>query len=353
MTAQDTLLAQILPMFTGQTERVATEALRYILQQSEAARAALESMLSTAGVEVDSLTRFQTEAPGDEGERVDLVCYDASGDERVLIEAKFWAGLTDNQPNTYIDRLPQCGHSALLFIAPAQRMETLWPELRRIAAKANHTLSSVSESVDLRCVAIDGSERKMILTSWRAMLNLMASHAGADTKVVSDIQQLLGLTDTMDANAFLPLHSEELGPASARRIQDFLNLVSKVRDRTQSTGLVRWSRRVSNSGGSSGLWGTLADAEIWFGFDPLAWANRGDTPLWVQITGLETLEEDDALQRLRSLDKKVSELIQTDSAEWYIPLYLPTGVEESTVLDAVVCQLERRTRPGPRTMRTT
>ena len=124
-----TLFAQILPIFTNQTERVATEALRYILQQSEPARNALERTLLTAGVEVGSLTRFQTEASGDEGERVDLVCYDERGTKRVLIEAKFWAGLTDNQPNTYLAGLPEEGHSALLFVAPAQRMETLWPEL--------------------------------------------------------------------------------------------------------------------------------------------------------------------------------------------------------------------------------
>ncbi len=36
------LFAQILPMFTGQTERAATEALRHILQRSEAARGALD-----------------------------------------------------------------------------------------------------------------------------------------------------------------------------------------------------------------------------------------------------------------------------------------------------------------------
>ncbi len=133
MATNTSLFAQILPMFTGQTERAATEALRHILVQSELAREALEQMLRTAGVEVGSLTRFQTEASGDEGERVDLVCYDASGDERVLIEAKFWAGLTDNQPNTYLSRMPEDGYSVLLFVAPAQRIETLWPELRRRA----------------------------------------------------------------------------------------------------------------------------------------------------------------------------------------------------------------------------
>lgn len=56
MTTQNTLLAHIVPMY-GKTELVATEALRYILEQSGAARKALESMLRASGVEVSSLTR--------------------------------------------------------------------------------------------------------------------------------------------------------------------------------------------------------------------------------------------------------------------------------------------------------
>ena len=135
-----------------------------ILQQSEAARKALEDMVRTGGARIGTLTRFETEVSGEEGERVDLVCFDRNGTKRLLIEAKFWAGLTDNQPNTYIDGLPEHGHSALLFVAPAQRIETLWPELCR-RAEANHTLSALSESGDLRCVAIDGSDRKVMLTS--------------------------------------------------------------------------------------------------------------------------------------------------------------------------------------------
>ena len=100
MTTPTTLLAAVMPLFTDQTERVATEALRHILQHSDPARAALSTMLHTAGVATDPLTRFQTEVSGDDGERVDLVCSDAAGTERILIEAKFWASLTDNQPNT-------------------------------------------------------------------------------------------------------------------------------------------------------------------------------------------------------------------------------------------------------------
>ena len=68
---------------------------------------------------------------GTKGERLDLVAYDAGGSERVLIEAKFWAGLTDNQPNTYLARLLRAGEPAvLLFVAPEQRLVTVWTEIR-------------------------------------------------------------------------------------------------------------------------------------------------------------------------------------------------------------------------------
>ena len=202
-----TLFAQIVPMF-GQTEVAATAALRHILEQSESARDALERMLLAAGVEVGSLTRFQTEAIGAEGERVDLVCYDEHGTERVLIEAKFWAGLTDNQPNTYLARLPEDTHSALLFVVPAQRIETLWPELCR-RAEEQHELRFISDdptSGELRGVSIDDNGHKMLLTSWRAVLERMESQASlaGDRAAVRDLEQLRGLTERMDSDAFLP-----------------------------------------------------------------------------------------------------------------------------------------------------
>ena len=194
-----TLFAQILPIFTNQTERVATEALKHILHHSEPARNALERMLLDAGVEVGSLARFLTEASGEEGERVDLVCYDGDDTERVLVEAKFWAGLTDNQPNTYLARLPKDTHSALLFVAPAQRIETLWPELCR-RAEEQHELRVASDtpmSGELRGVSIGDSGHKMLLTSWRAVLERMESQASiaGDRAAVQDIEQLYGLIE--------------------------------------------------------------------------------------------------------------------------------------------------------------
>lgn len=319
MTMQNTLLAHIVPMY-GKTEVVATEALRYILEQSESARKALEQMLRAAGVAVDSLTRFQTEAVGDEGERVDLVCYDEHGTERVLIEAKFWAGLTDNQPNTYLARLPEDTHSVLLFVAPAQRIETLWPELCR-RAEEQHTLTVTSDvpvSGELRGVSIDSNGHKMLLTSWRAVLEQMESQTSLaeDRAAVRDIEQLRGLTERMDSDAFLPIHSDELGQEFPRRM---LNLVRLIDDATQRATAKGWADttglRITPQWYGYGRYLRLRGIEAWFGINFQYWASNGSSPLWIR-------NYSDGL--------------------WYW-VHLPTGMEYQEVLDYVVDQLDHFT----------
>ena len=317
MTTNITLFAQIVPMF-GQTEVAATAALRHILKQSESARSALERMLLNAGVEVGSLTRFQTEAIGEEGERVDLVCYDEHGVERVLIEAKFWAGLTDNQPSTYLARLPEDTHSVLMFIVPAQRIETLWPELCR-RAEEQHKLSVTSDtptSGELRGISVDGNGHKMMVTSWRAVLEQMESRASmtTDLATVADIKQLRGLTERMDSDAFLPIHPEELGQEVPRRM---LNLADLVDDATQRAIANGWADatglRATPQRYGYGRYFRLHHVVVWFGIDmgSWAWVDSGHTPLW---------------------------LGPSDNS-WWDPIYLPTGVEYPDVLDSVVEQI--------------
>lgn len=310
------LFAHIVPLY-GKTELVATEALRYILEQSEAARNALERMLLDAGVEVGSLARFLTEVSGEEGERVDMVCSDENGTERVLIEAKFWAGLTDNQPNTYLARLSANTHAALLFIAPAQRIETLWPELCRRAEEQHQLLVTpdTPTSEEPRGVSIGDNGHKMLLISWRALLERMESRASkaGDRAVVRDIEQLHGLTERMDSNSFLPIHSDELGQEFPRRMLNFAGLVDDAAQRAMAEGWadaegLRITRRSYGHGRNLRIYGVV----VWFGIDLEFWADQGDSPLWVH----------------------------SQDGRWSDPILLPTGAERLEVLDAVVEQLD-------------
>ncbi|MDE0393255.1 MAG: hypothetical protein OYK82_00605 [Gammaproteobacteria bacterium] len=75
-----------------------------------------------------------TQANGEDGARRDLVGFDERGAERWLIEARFWAGLTENQTLSYLRRSASDGGDscALLFVAPAVRRAPLWHELFRL-----------------------------------------------------------------------------------------------------------------------------------------------------------------------------------------------------------------------------
>ena len=135
MTTRQTLLAQLSAKVPGmrfsQTEDIAVEALAHILSNSRPARKAVEDLLESHGAEIGPIEGVRTQVAGDTGDRPDLAGTDEHGVECLLIEAKFWAGLTEDQPVEYLSRILSNPPSALLVVAPAARFESLWVELRR------------------------------------------------------------------------------------------------------------------------------------------------------------------------------------------------------------------------------
>jgi hypothetical protein len=62
----------------------------------------------------------------------DLVGTDGEGDNVFVVENKFWAELTSNQPLGYLPLLPKSKSSALFFVCPEKRLATLHSELIRL-----------------------------------------------------------------------------------------------------------------------------------------------------------------------------------------------------------------------------
>ena len=172
----------------------------------------------------------------------------------------------------------------------------------------------ISESGDLRCAAIDGSERKMMATSWRAVLEQMGSRANTagDSVAVRDIEQLRGLTEREDSDAFLPIHSDELGQEFPRRVLNLVGLVNDATERIIANGWADASRsRVASRWHGYGRNFRFHDMALWFGIDFELWALHGQTPLW----------------------------LQTPDGNSFEPIHVPTSVEHSEVLESVVEQL--------------
>ena len=330
MTNDKSLLAHLAWKFTKQAETLATEALGYILSQSSAARHALQETVRTGGADVGPITQVGTEVRGEKGERLDLVGSDEHGSERVLVEVKFWAGLTDNQPNTYLERLPADANPAvLLFVAPEARLETLWTEVLRRADEKFNLEDTGGQGI--KTAVVDKSERRLMLTSWRALLGSMSSRASidGDSSAERDILQLNALCEREDTEAFLPLRPEEFGPAFPRRMLKLRQLVRDATDRAVRAGFgditgrkvtpqVYGYGRNFRIGSKETVW-----ARAWFGVDYECWATEEDTPLWLHL--------DARHESTMDIINKIN--------YGRVSFKLPVGVEYDEVLRSVVEQL--------------
>ena len=150
MPDNDTLLAYLVSSFPGNKEDIATEALRHMFDHSDACGVALNDVIQSGVRGVNAITAVKSQVLHADGTRPDLVGFDETGMERVLIEVKFWAELTPNQPNAYINRLPDDGPALVMFLAPEDRIKSLWPQLQvRVSRQFGPLVETVSER---RCV---------------------------------------------------------------------------------------------------------------------------------------------------------------------------------------------------------
>lgn len=353
--AKTSLLAHLANRFTNLKETLATEALGYILSQSAPARVALQEMLMSGGANVGAIARVQTEVEISKAAKVDLIGFDAGEAKRALIEVKFWAGLTENQPNTYLKELLKNDEpSALLFVAPESRQETLWPEVLHLANAGGFALSETTGTA-LPSAVVNGGPHRLMLTSWRAMLREMRGKAG-DVTVEKDIDQLQVLCDQQDRIAFLPLRAGELGPGFSKRAinlhylyWDVIARMKQMEELVSFDGLAAGGAKpnfghffhLGNHRGNSDA--GIADG-AWVGVHYEYCTQYRETPFWVILLGWGdgSPKIKEVRERLAAARRKTGlDYIDIDgkSPASLIPTHLPAGVEYEVVLDSVVGQI--------------
>ena len=124
----------------------------------------------------------------------DLEVFDSRHVRTVLVEAKFDARLTRNQPNGYLNKLPLGENAALLFLSPSNRAAGMWRQIREKARGSGRNLEDAS-GWRVHSVRIDGSNHYLMLARWTDLMEEMlkqANESGA-SEVESSVQQLRGL----------------------------------------------------------------------------------------------------------------------------------------------------------------
>ena len=231
------LLGHVAPGLTSQLENLATEALLYLLRRYEPAKEAFVDLVSATGHAATGDLAFGSQVRMSHGSIPDLVGQAADGAEVLLVEAKFWAPLTQNQPAGYLRRLPEDERGTVLFLAPEERQESLWQTLSDRCRAAG--LDPQEETADLpRWLAarVPGAGR-LAVASWSHVLGRMEGRleeAGED-RGAHEVWQLGGLCRRLEE----PVRLGEAPPGSEERKAQLKSIVNEAAARLKEAGVLQ------------------------------------------------------------------------------------------------------------------
>lgn len=316
--------------FSQVNEDVATDALAYILESSDAARMSITKFLRNLDPKINDLT-FKTQQV--EGNiRPDLWGY-MNNEPHVFIENKFWAGLTDNQPVGYLNQLAKFDDpKVLLFVAPSERTHSLWREVSKRINESNYTMSALPEQMGFVYAAKLDNLSSIAITSWDKLISIIEHHCIDEPNTRSDLTQLKALCDSANIDSYIPITGSEKTDQRYPAIMLQIGSISKeVIDKCVGIGLLnvdglrpqsswdrigRYARFVTDDSNGPGFW---------FGIHLELWKKHGNTPLWIVFTNTpfgQAAYVKPKLEKWASKNNAVSTMIGNDFA---MSLDLPVG----------------------------
>ena len=268
-----TVLAHVAWMLRGSFEDLAVEALGYILNSSKTATQALEVVVRDGGQNVSSIRMVQTQVVEETGATPDLSCLDEDGEKHVLIEAKFDAMLTKNQPVQYLKHLPDDRSSVLLVVAPKRRIEPLWKEMMDLV-RASGDFAVGEEAVSESLIGAPVSEcSTLMLVSWEHLLLQLAMRAeeNSDRDTLRSIAELQGVVEYEALNAF-QAPSKDLAELDEKNRERFKQLI----DGAIAEGRGECWASTDGYGPGGGVTGYIryfatGEVPMWFGYDMRLW----------------------------------------------------------------------------------
>jgi len=216
------LLGQFFPLIKGSQEDIASKGLAYVLQTSKTAKDSLNKYLYNNTNIVFENINYVTQSIGENLERPDISGIDNNGNEVIIVEAKFWATLTNNQPIEYLKRLND--NSILVFICPKLRKISLFEEIDLKLKNTNIEYEVLNNNFRLQ------NNIYIHIIDWNTLLNLIKQTLLQNNENISDIEQIIGFCEIIDNNTFLPINDNDLSPSIARRINSYCDLCDKIID---------------------------------------------------------------------------------------------------------------------------
>lgn len=334
------MLAYIVPRFTNQVENVATDALLYMLRQYPLASRSLIAYVANLGISLSDDLIFDSQLGLAGGARPDLTGVDKEGDLVLAVESKFWATLTKNQPNAYLDLLAPDKAGMVLVIAPASRFPTLWEELVQRCADGDLAVKEISDhSPEYRCAEV-GPQKLLCLASWESLLAYLKQEFLINdvTNGAHEVWQLQGLCERLDEEAFHPLRPENLQFSSDSQVEHFRRLVDDLISLLVKKGYAstKGYRATPSADYYKRYMNFLGNANWCIEYNQTYWSLFQISPIWLTVTLAATTQSLEKIDLLRQ--ESPSRLIEHEK-QILIPLDLSLGAERTKVLESMVHQI--------------
>jgi hypothetical protein len=200
-------LAYVAEQYNRKKEDVATDALVYLLKKNRTARMAFRRfVLDRCDYTLPKIYSVTSRTKGFNGVP-DLQVSDENGVCCAIVENKFRAGLTQNQPVGYFKELRDDG-GLILFVVPKDRIDKIWNELRSRCEEADRPIEPVS---NMRFSG-QSAKHRLCVVSWDQLIcHLEDGLDNDDAQTVEAkmfIDQLRRVCEVADKETFNNLTSD-------------------------------------------------------------------------------------------------------------------------------------------------
>jgi hypothetical protein len=331
-------------------ENVSTDALAFILSSSNGASRGMMRLLRSLNPKLPDL-QFKTQLT-EGSSRPDMWGMEGSR-SRVFVENKFWAGLTENQPVSYLNIMAECDPSGiLLFVAPAAREDFLWRELSNRLLEVGIGSVPIEGASGLVFAAKTDKGPIVALTSWDRLIAMIELESVNEPEALANVYQLRALCKAADGDAFMPFSPEEM---SNQRIPSIIIQTRPIIEKASAIAASESILRIKGLLPSAG-WDKIgryffiphpSDASRgfggFFGVDFDLWHRHGETPLWVSFNVRSKYAEwrraTDAKMSFEPEADKYNIFTSMEADRYAIAIRIPTGEEMEEIVRSVVEQL--------------